>query len=198
MKNPNRRSNYSRKWRESLPPSIMIRFITPCFQILLLRNGLIFRDMSSQYCTGHRTHLLDQRLRGLYWVKPVPCLPLRKGCWVVFSRPNSYTSTNDSKEFLERRTAFHTNTAHLWEPYNQAHHLQSGNSRGLLFTVVFSLNHSFAFFFFVVLYFSHFPQCPQDKVASKPSSSHLLPHLFSFFTSSLLEAATGQCSICTH
>lgn len=152
MKNPNRRSNYSRERRESLPPSVMIKYMTPCFHILLLkqgpvvkvlailrkrpqrswtlvcpqnpyrdRNDLILRNMSPQYCTGHHTLLVGQRLHGLYWLKPVPYLPLRWACSAVFSRPNSYTFTNNNKEFLKRMTAFQTNTPHLWEPYSQAH-----------------------------------------------------------------------------
>lgn len=204
--------------------------MTPCFHILLLRqgpvvkalatvrkrpqpswallcpqnpsrdrNGLISRNMLLQYHTGHQTHLLGQRLHGLYWLKPVLCLPLRWGCWPVFSQPNSYTFTNDNKEFLKRRTDFQTNAPHLWEPYNQAHHLQSGNTRGLLFTIGLQ----FYSLLCILLCSSLFLLC--SSVATGHSSLQAYPpptfsptSFYSFFTSSLLGAATGQCSICTH
>lgn len=122
-------------------------------------NGLIFRIMPSHmwYHTGRPPNTPPGSEAA--WVVLIETSALfasEMGLLSSFQDQNSYTFINNNKEFLKRRTAFQTNTPHLWEPYNEVHHLQSGNTRGCS-SVLITLLHSFSLFFFtsVMLFSGH-------------------------------------------
>lgn len=230
MKNPNRRSNYAREWRESA--SIHHdKYMPPCFYITYLafkaeacsqstgnikkkttafldsavptksfqdRNGLIFRNMPPHMWTA-------QAAKHTSWVR---------GCMICIGWNQlpvclwdgaAELSFQDQIVILSQTTIRNSRRGGL--PSKQTllisgnpiikHIICSQETQGACSSLlVFSLDHCFAFFFFA---FSLLLPC--SSVATGQSSPSLPPptfsptSFFSFFTSSLLGADTGQCSI---